>query len=55
MKIESENNEAAGQSGKIIEFNEAAVKEHLAGMVLATVEETLNALLDAEVALPPKA
>jgi putative transposase len=40
--------QAINHEGKIIEFNEAAVKDHLAGMVLATVEETLNALLDAE-------
>jgi transposase-like protein len=49
MKDELNNNrQATSNEGKIIEFNETAVKEHLAGMVLATVEETLNALLDAE-------
>ena len=33
---------------KIIEINEEKVKEHLGEFVRETVEETLNALLDAE-------
>jgi len=41
-------NERAAEDGKIIQFNEAVVKEHLDAMVLSTVEDTLNALLDAE-------
>jgi hypothetical protein len=49
MQNELNNNQQAPtKADKIIEFNETAVKEHLAGMVLATVEETLNTLLDAE-------
>jgi transposase-like protein len=35
-------------SGKIVELNEAVIKEHLNTVVLGTVEETLNLLLDAE-------
>ena len=35
-------------SGKIIEINEEKVKEHLGEFVRGTVEETLNAMLDAE-------
>jgi transposase-like protein len=34
--------------GKIVELNEEAIKAHLNTVVLSTVEETLNALLDAE-------
>jgi transposase-like protein len=34
--------------GKIVELNEAVIKEHLNTVVLGTVEETLNLLLDAE-------
>jgi putative transposase len=34
--------------GKIVELNEAVIKEHLNTVVLSTVEETLNLLLDAE-------
>lgn len=33
---------------KIIQFNEAAVKNHLGQMVRSTVEQTLNSMLDAE-------
>ncbi len=35
-------------TGKIIEINEQKVKDHLGEFVRATVEETLNAMLDAE-------
>jgi hypothetical protein len=34
--------------GKIVELNEEVIKAHLNTVVLSTVEETLNALLDAE-------
>lgn len=36
------------QLGNVISINEGQVKAHLDGMVLSAVEETLNALLDAE-------
>jgi putative transposase len=35
-------------SGKIIEINEEKIKDHLGTFVKNTVEETLNAMLDAE-------
>jgi putative transposase len=35
-------------SGKIIEINEEKIKDHLGSFVKNTVEETLNAMLDAE-------
>jgi len=34
--------------GKIVELNKEAIKAHLNTVVWSTVEETLNALLDAE-------
>jgi hypothetical protein len=34
--------------GKIVELNEEVLKAHLNTVVLSTVEETLNALLDTE-------
>src|SRR6187399_2084420 len=36
------------QSGKIIQINEARVRDHLAEMVRGSVEETLNAMLQKE-------
>ena len=42
---------AAGEAegrGKIISIDEGRIKEHLSVVVLEAVEETLNALLDAE-------
>jgi putative transposase len=33
---------------KIVEVNQAAIENHLGEMVRSTVEETLNAMLDAE-------
>ncbi len=36
------------RTGKIIEIHENEVKQHLSDIVRGTVEETLNALLDAE-------
>ena len=35
-------------SGKIVEINEEKIKDHLGKFVKNTVEETLNAMLDAE-------
>jgi transposase-like protein len=37
------------ERGKIIRFNEVAIKDHLGEMVRSTVEETLNKMLEAEV------
>jgi transposase-like protein len=34
--------------GKVIEIDEARIKDHLGEIVRGTVEETLNAMLDAE-------
>jgi putative transposase len=47
---EAAGNAAAGAEGhgKIISIDEGRIKEHLSGVVLEAVEETLNALLDAE-------
>lgn len=36
------------EAGKIIQFNEAAIQDHLGEMVRSTVEDTLNQMLDAE-------
>jgi transposase-like protein len=38
----------AVEMGKVIKIDEGMIREHLDKMVLSTVEETLNALLDAE-------
>jgi len=38
----------SGKKGKIIQIDEGRVKEHLGEIVRGTVQETLNALLDAE-------
>ncbi|SDP85237.1 Transposase, Mutator family [Desulforhopalus singaporensis] len=34
--------------GKVIEINESQIQDHLGELVRGTVEETLNAMLDAE-------
>ncbi len=34
--------------GKVIEINEARIKDHLGELVRCSVEDTLNVLLDAE-------
>ena len=40
---------AGGQSmGEVIRINEVRIRDHLGEVVRGTVEETLNALLDAE-------
>jgi transposase-like protein len=36
------------ETGKIIQFNDAAIQDHLGEMVRSTVEDTLNQMLDAE-------
>ncbi len=37
-----------GPMGQVIQIDEARIQDHLGEMVRGTVEETLNALLDAE-------
>ena len=37
--------------GQVIQIDDAVIKNHLDQVVLSTVEQTLNALLDAEAAL----
>jgi hypothetical protein len=37
-----------GLKGQVIQIDEARIRDHLGEMVRGTVEETLNALLDAE-------
>ena len=36
------------EMGEVIQINEARIKDHLGEMVRGTVEEALNAMLDAE-------
>jgi transposase-like protein len=51
MKTEGTQNGGGPEgvaAGKIVELNEEVIKAHLNTVVLNTVEETLNALLDAE-------
>jgi transposase-like protein len=36
------------QMGQVIQIDEARIRDHLGEMVRGTVEETLNAMLDAE-------
>ena len=35
-------------TGKVIQINEGAIRDHLVALVRSTVEETLNGMLDAE-------
>ena len=37
--------------GQVIQIDEARIRDHLGELVRGTVEETLNAMLDAEAAL----
>jgi len=48
--MKDSTNSASGkdQSGRIVEINESEIRSHLDGIVRETVEETLNAMLDAE-------
>jgi transposase-like protein len=49
MNSTTEQGEGTGKElGKVIKIDEKKVQEHLDGVVRTTVEETLNALLDAE-------
>ncbi len=48
MNNSTENHENPGGTGKIITINEEGVRSELGTLVRQTVEETLNALLDAE-------
>ena len=40
--------------GQVIQIDEARIRDHLGEMVRGTVEETLNALLDAEADRAPR-
>ena len=42
------NDEGVKAMGQVIQIDEAKIRDHLGEMVRGTVEETLNALLDAE-------
>ncbi len=44
----SDEKEQAKPMGQVIQIDEARIKDHLGEMVRGTVEETLNAMLDAE-------
>jgi putative transposase len=46
--FENELKAVASQPGNVISINEGVIRQHLDRMVVRTVEETLNALLDAE-------
>lgn len=46
--FESELKAVASQPGNVISIDEGVIRQHLDRMVVRTVEETLNALLDAE-------
>ncbi len=44
----TDKQERANSMGQVIQIDEARIKDHLGDMVRGTVEETLNAMLDAE-------
>ncbi len=44
----TDKKEQANSMGQVIQIDEARIKDHLGDMVRGTVEETLNAILDAE-------
>ena len=46
--FENELKAVASQPGNVISIDEGVIRQHLDRMVVRTVEETLNALLDAE-------
>ena len=52
MNEDTENQETRPESppeaGKIVQINEAEIRSHLDRMVLRSVEDTLNTLLEAE-------
>ena len=43
-----EDNEKPKPMGQVIQIDEARIRDHLGAMVRGTVEEALNAMLDAE-------
>ena len=43
-----DNNEKAKPMGQVIQIDEARIRDYLGELVRGTVEETLNAMLDAE-------
>jgi putative transposase len=42
------NNNESTSLGKVVQINNARIQDHLGELVRGTVEETLNAMLDAE-------
>ena len=42
------NNSETKALGKVVQIDEAKIRDHLGELVRGTVEETLNAMLDAE-------
>lgn len=48
MAKKESSSEPLGGLGKVVQIDEAKIKDHLASIVRGTVEETLNSLLDAE-------
>lgn len=46
--LENEADRGGNAPGKVISINEGVIRQHLDKVVVRTVEETLNALLDAE-------
>ena len=42
------DNDQGEQMGQVIQIDEGRIKDHLGEIVWGTVEETLNAMLDAE-------
>ena len=42
------NNSETKDLGKVVQINDARIQDHLGELVRGTVEETLNAMLDAE-------
>jgi hypothetical protein len=43
-----DENDKPKPMGQVIQIDEARIRDHLCGMVRGTVEEALNAMLDAE-------
>lgn len=48
----SDSAQSAKDLRNVIKINEAQIQDHLGEMVRSTVEETLNAMLDAEAVIP---
>ena len=47
-----DDKQGAKPMGQVIQIDEARIRDHLGDMVRGTVEEALNAMLDAEAVLP---